>query len=320
MILPSIGFGQIRSFQTTLWAAVASLLALGCTPADPREEVEAIWGGQGTTTARFQKPRAMTIDKDDQLYIVDMTGRIQVFSRDGEYLRSWRTPTIANGKPSGLSFDRDGNLLVADTHYFRMLVYTPEGKLLKEKIIGGECGFEPGEFNFVTDAVQDSRGHIFIAEYGEHDRIQEFTAGGEFVKQWGTHGSGDMQFVRPQNLAIDKHDHIWVVDACNHRIQVFDPSGTEAKLVRTWGEEGSEIGQLRYPYDLVLDDDDHVYVCEFGNHRVQKFTLDGESIAAWGVSGRRPGELCQPWAVARDSRGRLHILDTYNHRVQRIRL
>ena len=79
----------------------------------------------------------MTIDQRDQLYIVDMTGRIQVFTTDGTYIRGWRTPQIDHGKPSGLSFARDGNLLVADTHYFRVLVYTPEGKLLEDRCIGG---------------------------------------------------------------------------------------------------------------------------------------------------------------------------------------
>ena len=74
---------------------------------------------------------------------------------------------------------------------------------------------------------------------------------------------------------MDEHDHIWVADACNDRIQVFDATGSEAKLLAVWGEQGTEPGKLRYPYDLLLDGDD-VYVAEFGNHRVQKFTRDGQ--------------------------------------------
>src|SRR5690606_36152225 len=110
-------------------------------------------------------------------------------------------------------------------HYFRTLVYTPDGELLEEKTIGGVCGPGPGEFGFVTDAVEDSQGNIYIAEYGEYDRIQKFSSGGEFLVQWGSHGSEPGQFLRPQNLAIDEQDRIWVADACNHRIQVFDPQG-----------------------------------------------------------------------------------------------
>ncbi|MEZ6114351.1 MAG: NHL repeat-containing protein, partial [Pirellulaceae bacterium] len=283
-------------------------------------ELELVWGRRGITKGRMHKPRAMAIDAEDLLYIVDMTARIQVFTRDGEYVRGWQTPEFKNGKPSGLTFANDGNLLVADTHYFRVLVYTPLGELLEDRTIGGVCGHGPGEFNFVTDALQDSAGNYYVAEYGEYDRVQKFSPERDFLYQWGSHGSEPGQFVRPQNMVIDKQDQIWVADACNHRIQIFDVTGDSAKLVRMWGEEGVEPGQIRYPYDLVLDGREHLYLCEFGNHRVQKFTLDGQFVAAWGVGGRREGELNQPWSLVIDSHGRTHVLDTYNHRVQRILL
>ncbi|WP_145055316.1 NHL repeat-containing protein [Lignipirellula cremea] len=293
----------------------------GCVEAEASSgQLELLWGEAGETPGKLKKPRAIAIDAQDQLYIVDMTGRVQVFSRDGEYLRGWRTPEVYNGKSSGLSFDREGVLMVADTHYFRVLFYTPQGELLEDRTIGGVAGHGPGEFGFVTDCVQDSRGDYYVAEYGEYDRVQKFTGQGEFLFQWGGHGVELGQLVRPQNLAIAADDLIWAADACNHRIQVFDARGDEARLTAHWGEAGAEIGQLRYPYDLALDGQGHVYVCEFGNHRVQKFTLQGESLGAWGVGGRRPGELYQPWALALDSQGAIHILDSYNHRVQRIRL
>lgn len=278
------------------------------------------WGRRGISPGRLQKPRAMAIDANDNIYIVDMTARIQVFDRKGRYLRGWKTPTADNGRPTGLSFDRDGNLMVADTHYYRILFYTPAGELLEERTLGGLMGHAPGEFGLVTDAVQDSAGNYYVAEYGEYDRIQKFTAAGQFLFQWGGHGDGPGQFVRPQNLAIDDQDHIWVADACNHRIQVFDATGDSAKLIRVWGSEGQEPGQLKYPYDLTLDGDGHVYVCEFGNHRIQKFTLDGQLVGLWGNVGRDPGQMHNPWAMVRDSRGFLHVLDTYNHRVQRLKL
>ncbi|MEQ8789749.1 MAG: NHL repeat-containing protein [Pirellulaceae bacterium] len=282
--------------------------------------LETVWGRHGVSDGRFVKPRAIAIDDQDQLYIVDMTARIQVFDRDGNWLRSWQTPEFLNGKPSGLSFDNQGRLLVADTHYFRMLVYTPQGELLEKFTIGGENGHLPGQFEFVTDAVQDSRGNYYISAYGEYDRIQKYSPEGKFLLQWGGHGVEPGEFIRPQSLDIDENDHLWVADACNHRIQVFDATGDEAKLVKMWGEQGTEPGTMRYPYDLQLDGQGHLYVCEFGNHRVQKFTLDGQFVAAWGVGGREEGQLYSPWALARDSQGSIHVVDSYNHRIQRIRL
>ncbi len=296
------------------------MASTGCVGGGPSTEPERVWGGHGVTNGKFYRPRAMTLGPDDELYIVDMTGRIQVFTPQGEFIRDWRTPTIAQGKPSGLAFDQEGRLMVADTHYFRVLFYTPEGQLLEDRTIGGVNGHGPGEFNFVTHARQDSLGNYYVAEYGEYDRVQKFSPQREFICQWGGHGEEVGQFIRPQKMAIDEQNHIWVTDACNHRIQVFDASGDQPQLVKVWGRQGRQLGDLCYPYDLALDGQGHVYVCEFGNHRVQKLTLDGQPVGSWGVQGRRAGQLHNPWALALDRGGRVHVLDTYNHRVQTIRL
>ena len=283
------------------------------------DEPELVWGERGVADGRFQKPRAIAIDDADQLYIVDMTARIQVFDRDGNFLRSWQTPEFADGKPTGLTFDSAGHLMVADTHYFRVLFYERDGTLVDDLTMGGTFGQAPGQFGLVCDAVQDSHGNFYVGEYGEFDRIQKFDPDGKFLMQWGGHGIEPGQFSRPQTLLVDETDRLWVLDACNHRVQIFDTSGSEPELVELWGEEGNELGQLRYPYDMLFDGKGHVYIAEFGNHRVQKFKLDGTFVDAWGSNGREPGQLNSPWALARDSQGRIHIVDTYNHRVQRVR-
>jgi len=255
----------------------------------------------------------MAIDAQDRIYLVDMTARIQVFDPDGHFLRGWHTPDHRAGKPTGLSIAHDGRVFVADTHYYRVLIYSPGGKLLR--IMGGVEGQGPGQFGLVTDVVEDRHGNLYVSEYGEYDRIQKFTPEGRFLLQWGGHGHQPGQFARPQNMAIDEQDHIWVADACNHRIQVFD---TQGNLLKVWGTQGGAPGQLYYPYDLILSPDGCVYVVEFGNHRVQKFTRDGRSLGCWGSPGHGPGQLANPWALVRDSRGRTYVLDTNNHRVQRV--
>ncbi|MCA9100535.1 MAG: hypothetical protein KDA63_05255 [Planctomycetales bacterium] len=280
------------------------------------DQPDLIWSQHGLLNGQLQKPRAMAISADDEIYIVDYTARIQVFTPDGKFLRGWTTPDSQFGRPTGLSFDREGRLLVANTHYYQVLIYSPEGELV-DTIGGleGTPGHGPGEFGLVTDAVQDSQGNYYVAEYGEYDRIQKFNREGEFLTQWGSQGFEPGQFRRPQNLAVDSDDNVWVVDACNHRVQQFDAEG---KLLRIWGEKGDAPGQLYYPYDLLFDDAGNLYISEFGNCRVQKFTPDGQSLGLWGHEGRRPGELSQPWALVMDSQGRIHVLDTQNHRVQRI--
>lgn len=289
--------------------------------------VEKVWGLRGATPGRINRPRAIAIDQEDLLYIVDMTPQIQVFTGDGKFVRGWQTPDFEHGRPSGLAFDNAGNLLASDTHYFRVLVYTPEGKLLDEQTLGGTCGNKDGEFQFVTDAAQDAEGNYYVTQYGEYDRIQKFSRDRKFLLSWGEHGRELGQFLRPQKIVVDRAGLVWVADACNHRVQVFDARGSAATLVKSWGRQGYAIGELNYPYDIVLDDvalegesGGFVYLCEFGNHRVQKFTVEGQFVGLFGDHGRGEGELDQPWGIARDSRGRMFVLDSYNHRVQRFRL
>ncbi len=276
-----------------------------------------VWGRRGLDDGRFIKPRAITIDDQDRLYIVDMTSRIQVFDRDGTFIRSWRTPECAQGKPCGLSISQDGMLMVCDTHYFRVLFYTPRGELISERTIGGTNGRGPGEFGFVTDVVQDSGGNYYVSEYGDYDRIQKFDADGRYVYQWGQHGTEPGQFLRPQGMAMDDNDQLWVADASNHRIQVFDVSGESPQFLKSFGTSGSSKGKFSYPYQVNVDRAGTVTVAEFGNHRIQQLSNDGGSIRSWGGPGRQPGKLHQPWAFAIDSQGSVHVVDSYNHRIQR---
>lgn len=280
--------------------------------------VEKVVGKRGLADGRFQKPRAMVIDQEDNVFIIDMTARIQVFDRDGNFLRSWRTPAWELGRPTGISTDRQGNLMVADTHYHRILFYTPQGEPLPERTLGGKYGNQPGEFGLVTDVVQDQAENYYISEYGELDRIQLLDKDGKFVTQWGGHGNQPGEFLRPQSIALDEEENLWVADACNHRIQVFDTRSRPPKYKFMFGEQGTLPGQLRYPYGLRLAFPNCVLVSEFGNHRIQVFTRDGKSLGIWGTAGRQPGQLDSPWALDLDQKGAVHILDSLNHRWQRI--
>jgi DNA-binding beta-propeller fold protein YncE len=275
-----------------------------------------VWGIHGTKPGWLHKPRAAAFDGNDQIYLADLTDRIQAFDRDGTFLRSWRTPDFNVDGPSGLTVDRLGRLLVADTHFYRVLVYSPKGELLFQ-IGDGVQGTTPGRFGYPTDVVIDKSGNFYIGDYGDNDRIQVFSPEGKWLRQWGGHGYALGEFLKPRALAIDDQDRIYVADSCNHRIQVFDTSG---KLLAHWGTRGEAPGQLSYPYDLAIGPDHALYVCEYGNHRVQKFSLDGRSLGVWGGAGRGPGQLYNPFALAIDHTGAVSVVDSNNHRVQRFRM
>jgi sugar lactone lactonase YvrE len=298
-----------------LAAAALAVLLAGCST-DPNR-ADLIWGRKGVQDGDLARPRAIAIDAHDHLYIVDFTARIQVYDRDGKYLgRTWTTPDYRNGRPSGLGLGRDGNLLVCDSHYHCVRIYSPDGELLRT--LGGIEGTAPGQLGYVSDVVQDADGYYYLSEFGANQRITKLDSDGKFVRCWGSEGTEPGQFQRARALALGPDGNLYVADACNHRIQVFTRDG---ELVRVFGEPGAGPGQLSYPYDLAFNRDGILYVIENGrNARVQKFTMKGKPLGCWGGPGEAPGPgLYRPWALAIDSRGHVHVVDTENHRVQRIK-
>lgn len=314
LTLAASGLGGLIRTLPSLGALTAFS---GCLPRGTSAEPDLVIGSIGIGPGRFQKPRAIAMDALDRLFVVDMTGRIQVLTAEGQSLAQWRTPDIYQGKPTGLTIAPSGNLWVADTHYHRILEYTPEGELLTDRTLGGTQGIGPGEFGLVTDIVIDSQQRRYVSEYGSFDRIQVFDPEDQFIMQWGQTGEAPGDFTRPQCMAVDDQDRIWVADACNHRVQVFEIVEGRAKLLDTWGSEGREPGQMRYPYGLLLAPGNRILITEYGNHRVQLLTRSGEPLESWGIAGRSPGQLDQPWASALDSKNRCYVLDSYNHRIQR---
>gem|GEM_PF-966493 len=287
------------------------LQLLGCGPS---ERPEHLWGKRGVRNGEIVRPRAAVIDRNDRLYIVDYTARIQAYDLDGKYLdATWTTPDYRNGRPSGLGIALDGSLIVCDSHYHCLRFYSPDGTELRK--VGGDPGNGPGQFGYISDVVQDDDGNLFVSEFGENDRITKLDANGKFIKSWGKAGTAEGEFSRARALALGPDGLLYVADAINHRIQVFTRDG---EFVRTFGASGTEPGQLRYPYDLAFGPKGDLYIVEYENHRVSKFTKEGKWLACWGAAGRSPGKLASPWALVVDRKGRIHIIDTENHRVQRI--
>ncbi len=269
------------------------------------------FGQTGRGPSQFVYPRAIELTLDNLLLVVDKTGRIQRLDAKGQFLDSIEMPDIQAGKPTGLSVHPNGNLYVADTHYYRVLVFSPKGELIDQF---GQFGQDNGCFIYPTDVAFSEDGKIFVSEYGGNDRISVFTEQGDFLYCFGAPGSGPGLLSRPAALCIDhSRKRLYVADACNHRIAVYTLDG---KLLEYIGSLGRAKGHLRYPYDLALLADGTLAVCEFGNNRIQLFSPDGTSLAVYGQPGRQLGQLAYPWGVVVDRRRRAFIVDAGNNRIQ----
>lgn len=299
----------VRRWGCRLGLLVAALIVLpgcrrGATP-------DAIWLETGAGEGEVVYPRGIAYSPhDDTFFVVDRMARIQHFDRKGQFLNGWRLQDFQQGKPVGISVGPDDNVWIPETHYNRVSVWSPQGKLLYRF---GSYGMQPGQFIYPTDVAWDGQGHVFVSEYGDNDRVQVFDMQGHVQRQFGKFGQGDGEFSRPQSMVIEK-GLIYITDACNHRINVFRTDGT---WVRNMGHVGSAPGEFRFPYGMDEDREGNLIICEFGNNRVQRIDKNtGKCLGTWGGSGRAPGQLAYPWAVMVDGKDRCVVVDSGNNRLQ----
>jgi sugar lactone lactonase YvrE len=301
-------------------AAVLGWIATGCSPGSPPGSVRLdspffsearTLGTRGTALGQFNKPRSLTVDRSDNLYVTDMTGRVQKFSPTGAFLLSWQMPETDLGRPKGMACDSAGNIVVIEPHYSRINHFTPEGTLVAQ---WGLPGTNTGEFTVPRAVTVTANGDVLVCEYSRVDRVQSFRPSDKaFQFAFGHPGRGNGEFNRPEGLATDAQGRIYVADSCNHRIQVFSPTG---HWLASYGGPGTGPGRMSYPYDIVVDGEGVQYVCEFGNSRIQIFNAKHESVGIIGGFGADPGRFHNPWSLALDSNGNLYVADGANHRVQ----
>lgn len=135
----------------------------------------------------------------------------------------------------------------------------------------------------------------------------------KYIREFGSYGEGDGQFVWPTSIAVDGQENIYVTDEWLNRISIFDKEGN---FLRKWGKAGSGDGELNRPAGLAISGDT-MFVADSRNHRVQQFTLDGRYLGQFGRFGSGPGELNMPWGIALDKDGQVYVADWRNDRIQK---
>jgi iron(III) transport system ATP-binding protein len=173
-------------------------------------------GQRGFGKSEFVFPVGITIDKAENLYVCEYGGhdRIQVFTRDGEWLREFGAPGTGPGqfqRPSGLVW-HDGRVYVADAVNNRVLIFRETGEYLG--LLGGDA---PPAFNLPYDITLASDGHLYVIEYGA-GRLSKLSLDGKLLGRYAKSGTGDAEFATPWGLAVDSRMRVLVADTKNRRI------------------------------------------------------------------------------------------------------
>ena len=295
-----------RASASLLLMALLVVLPACESPTTPESKtspllVHRVVGGPGTAPGRFVSPRAASAS-NGVLVVIDRSGRLQ---RIGDTIEEVDLPLLGTGFPTGVYLCEDGLALVADTHGSRVLGVSDTGVV--HTVIGPDVDDAPMLVN-PTDVVRGPDGLVYVSEYGDVDRIVVCTSDGRLVRVLGESGSAPGQFRRPQAMAFDAQDRLWVADACNHRLQLLDPVSGEAIAV---------IEDLvRYPYGIDVLANGDVLVAEYGGNVLRRVDPVTAKSRVWGGWGDAPGQLRTPWSVSIDhNAGVAWVVDTGHDRV-----
>lgn len=180
-------------------------------------------------------------------------------------------------------------------------------------------------FNRPRGIAAGSSAYVYVAD-SFNNQVQVLTSEGEFIRSWGSIGSGDGNFNRPVALAVAADNSVYVVDQYNNRIQQFNAKGD---FIRKWGGtgtgtddqgladgSGSNKGEFKAPQGIAVAANGNVIVADAGNHRIQIFKADGAFVSQFGRQGSAAGEFSFPNGISVAANGDLYVADTGNKRVQ----
>ena len=109
----------------------------------------------------------------------------------------------------------DSQIFVVDQHHALILVFDLNGKFMREFEVNHNLSDTSEPYGiFVYDDL------IFVSDIGDSS-VKIFDLDGNLVKQFGQYGDRYGEFKHP-NLAITDGNRIFVSDAYNYRIQIFN--------------------------------------------------------------------------------------------------
>jgi len=166
-------------------------------------------------------------------------------------------------------------IAVSDTGNDRIQIFDIDGNYIS---MFGETGSDPGQFNLPKGLAYDAVGYLYVVDFG-NDRVV-LALDSTVLGTSGTTGSALGQFDGALNLAVGNRG-IYVADAGNDRVEVFDPLkgghgagltelNARLELSTQFSTALHQPGAIATIADFLTE---KIYVADTGNNRVLKVTL-----------------------------------------------
>lgn len=228
---------------------------------------------------RFNFPDGIAADEQGDVYVADFRNdSIQVFDRDGRFLRRFPDPTKPVGRGSsgqegtGIAVTSvavaGGKVYATDT--YQVFVFTTAGKVLEQF---GKPGRGKGDLDHPNGVAAAPNGTIYVSD-SNHARVTAFDASG--TPLWnagripaGMNDTSSAEFDLPRGLAVMSDGSVVVVDVFGFDLVKLSPAG---KVLGKYGSRGVEPGQFNFPND-VSSLGTKLAVADKENNRVQVLQL-----------------------------------------------
>ena len=189
------------------------------TQVKPRQFEPVLSFGQlGSAAGMLIYPWGVAVNERDEIAVTDAgNNRVQVFSSDGTFLRSFGKKGDKQGEfdlPTGIAFDpKNGNILVADSNIHRVQMLSEQGEYLNH--FGGQGNLDH-QLEYPTGLSVDSDCNVIVADSG-NKVIKIFSHNGHFVREIGDEGS----FNTPWHC-VQYDNYLTVSDSGENCIKVFN--------------------------------------------------------------------------------------------------
>ncbi len=245
-----------------------------------RGEIKLPESGTGGAAGLSEQARAQKAELRDCIVVANGKGEIieRWSQHDHLFAVGGRGPHRIKISP----YDPERHVWVIDDSGHQVFKFTHDGKSLVMRL--GQAGVQGSDETHLggpTDIAWLPDGTFFVSDGYRNSRIVKFDPAGKYLTSWGTKGIEPAQFDLPHAVAVDRNRRVYVADAHNGRIQVFDENG---RFLDLWPN-------IWRPDALMLTSDQHLWVATGATNMMLRYDLNGKLLEAWGKPGTGPGEF-----------------------------